>query len=65
MAISPIKKKYNVLACETKPEEPGVYRCISLFEFPGAFKDKAPSVLLPQPLLRSQSDTQDHSQDEM
>jgi hypothetical protein len=65
MAISPTKKNYNDLVCEAKPEEPGVYRCISRFEFSGAVKDKAPSVLLPQPLQRSQSDTQDHSQDEM
>jgi hypothetical protein len=40
LAISSIKEKYNVLVYEKKPEEPGAYRYISRFEFPGALKTK-------------------------
>jgi hypothetical protein len=40
LAINSIKKKCNEFVYEKKPDEPGAYRCISRFEFPGALKTK-------------------------
>ena len=41
LATSSIKEKYNVFVYDKPTKEPSAYRCISRFEFPGAFKTSA------------------------
>jgi hypothetical protein len=40
LAVNSIEEQCNVFVYEKIPEEPGAYRCISRFEFPGALKTK-------------------------